>query len=138
MKYILLCLCCVTLSSFAQKLDLQAKKQVVIGSGGGFSGAIKEYILLENGYLYQRELPKDTTFQIRVLYRSTAKKYFTKLTQLSLKRRKFDNPGNVYYYVEQYDSPKQKYRVTWGSATPPKDVKAFYDDFIRNLIPKKK
>ena len=84
-----------------QKPDLQAKKQIVIGTGGGFSGAIKEYILLENGYLYQRELPKDTTFQIRVLYRSTAKKYFTKLTQLGLKRRKFDNPGNVYYYVEK-------------------------------------
>ncbi|MFN8353566.1 MAG: hypothetical protein U0Y10_03920 [Spirosomataceae bacterium] len=113
-----------------------ASKQLIVGSGGGFSGTGKEYILLENGTLYRRETPKDTTYKVRVLFRSTAKKYFDKLAKLNVSKRKFNHPGNMSYYVTDHVSDKKSYTVTWGSAVPPKDIKAFYDDFMRNLVPK--
>lgn len=126
-----------SICAVAQSPDVRSKSQIIVGSGGGVVGKETAYVFLESGYLYQ-QLPNDSLVKARILYKSTAKKYFDWAKKLKLSKRDFNHPGNIYAFVKFHESQKNEYGVTWGEAkmTPPKDVKAFYDAFMK-LVPKK-
>lgn len=90
-----------------------ADKQIRFGSGGGFTGMVKEYALLDNGYIYEKHSLEDTYTLNTKVSRKKRKKCFAQARQLSLSERVFSHPGNRYYFIDYQDSMGQN-RITWG------------------------
>jgi len=88
--------------------------QLIFGSGGGMSGAVTSYTLLENGQLfYQNSLTKEHK-ELESLTKKEAASCFQKMQGLQLSQMKFDHPGNLYYFIEEVNGT-ESHRVTWGS-----------------------
>lgn len=111
-------------------------RQILVGSGGGFTGFTTTYYLLENGKLFARR-SRDTTFTlIRQQTPATTKRMFSRVENTcKIKKTKFNNPGNKYKVV-RWRKGKQEYAVTWGAVgkTVPASYPKFYDSFM-TMIP---
>lgn len=102
-------------------------QQLIFGSGGGFTGEVQTYILLNNGQLfYISSLTKDTTEQISIKAQE-ARKLFKQVSSINLKVNGFRHPGNMYYFIRERKRDTT-YSASWGSAsfTPPATVTDFY------------
>ena len=101
--------------------------QLSFGSGGGFTGAKKEYILLENGQLFYKNSLVDTLQEMPAIKSGQARKIFRELSALTLDTVKFNHPGNTYRYI-CHRRPGTEDRVTWGDlqhqVSP--EIAAFY------------
>ncbi|GAB4035903.1 FAD-binding oxidoreductase [Spirosoma gilvum] len=111
-------------------------RQIIVGSGGGFTGASSAYYLLENGKLYGRRT-RDTTYTF-IGQQTTAntKRVFTIAEgNCKIKTTKFDQPGNTYKFV-QWRKGKVSHKVTWGAIDKkvPTSYPKFYDSFMA-MIP---
>ena len=116
--------------------DMYTGRQIRVGSGGGFTGFVMTYYLLDNGQLYSRQSP-DTTYHF-LGNQSTAstKRLFAAVeTKCRIKNTRFNKPGNMYKFV-QWKKGKRDYRVTWGAtdATAPAVYARFYHSFM-NMVP---
>ncbi|GAB4008692.1 hypothetical protein GCM10028808_15430 [Spirosoma migulaei] len=113
-------------------------RQIVVGSGGGFTSASATYYLLENGKLYGRR-NRDTVYTfIGQQTAANTKRVFTSVeVNCKIKTTKFDNPGNIYKFV-QWRKGKLNYKVAWGAVNKTKTVPAnypkVYDSFMA-MIP---
>ena len=94
-------------------IDDLPEKQLIFGNGGGMSGMVKTYTLLENGQLFMNNsLTKEST-EIGILKKKECKAVFKKLAGLKLREVEFDHPGNRYYFLEDY-TDGEACRITWG------------------------
>ncbi len=115
------------------------KKQLIFGSGGGFTGAVTTYVLQENGEIYK--FLTDTTYEaVTILPKDTTKNYFSTLDTLHLDSLDFNHPGNMYFFIEKKDGFKdeESARVTWGDGkhNPPTGIKELHTSLtqvIRDL-----
>jgi hypothetical protein len=111
-------------------------RQLIVGSGGGFTGFSTAYYLFENGKLFGRR-SRDTTFTFIAQQTATnTKKAFTTLDEkCKIKITKFDYPGNTYKFVS-WKKGKLVYKVAWGESgkTAPANYPKFYDSFMA-MIP---
>ncbi|WP_080054111.1 FAD-binding oxidoreductase [Spirosoma aerolatum] len=111
-------------------------RQIIVGSGGGVTGASSAYYLLENGKLYGRRT-RDTTFTfIGQQTAANTKRVFTIAeVNCKIKATKFDQPGNLYKFV-QWRKGKVSHKVTWGAVDKkvPENYPKFYDSFMA-MIP---
>lgn len=111
-------------------------RQIVVGSGGGFTGFSSTYYLLDNGKLFGRR-SRDTVFTfIRQQTTARTRQMFRTVEgTCKIRTTTFDHPGNLYKFV-QWRKGKLSHKVTWGAsgkkvaATYPK----FYDSFM-TMIP---
>ena len=83
------------------------------GSGGGFTGAVTEYILLENGQLFLADSYRKDTVELTTMSRAQAKGYFKSLDSLRLEKYDFYHPGNMHFFLRQVDEIID-HKVTWG------------------------
>ncbi len=109
-------------------------KQLTFGSGGGFTGQVVEYTLLENGQLFQNNT---LTKEIKPLQRLDWKKRkwaFAEAEKLSLDKLSFNHPGNLYYFI-QVKQGESSHRVTWGdpTATTPPALEDFYKQLLSKV-----
>ncbi len=91
------------------------EKQLIFGSGGGFSGAVTRYILLENGQLFRYDSLPETLVEMGRVRKSKAKAHFKTIDQLALQKRKINEPGNVYYFLE-YQYKNYHAKCIWGNS----------------------
>lgn len=137
--FIFLCLAMVTtIACKAKKFTKSAlpPEQLIFGSGGGFTGEVQTYILLENGQLfYTSSLTKDTTEQTAVKSKE-AKKLFNQAAAIDLNTNGFKQPGNMYYFLREKKGDKI-YSATWGKDAfiPPANITDLYKSL--NQITKK-
>ena len=107
------------------------------GHGGGFTGAVTTYVLLDNGRIYEalsdeknykrlRKIPKDET---ATLYAECEK----------LQTLKTDSPGNMYYFVTMKKGEEIPRRWIFGdpAIAPPAELEALYKRLV-GLVPSKK
>ena len=108
------------------------RRQLTFGSGGGFSGTARSYVLHENGDLWVRERATDSLKLHKTLREKQTKQFFQSADQLQLDKYKFNHPGNVYYFVE-YSNPKKrlKQKITWGA--PKQKVSVYVQRFYNQL-----
>lgn len=102
-------------------------KQLIFGSGGGFTGKVTQYILLENGQVFTSDGPDSENKELKIIDKKTALKLFDEAEKLHLEDRDFNHPGNMYYFLEfKRDATPEK--VTWGipSESTPQDLLDFY------------
>ena len=108
-------------------------KQLTFGSGGGFTGQVTEYTLLENGQLFLNNTLTKEIKQVQRLGWKKRKWAFAEAEKLNLDQLSFNHPGNLYYFI-QVKQGETSHRVTWGdptAATPPQ-----LEEFYRQLLSK--
>jgi hypothetical protein len=119
-------------------VDKMPTNQLIFGSGGGVTGFVKEYAMLEDG---------------RILARSDdGKQYKTVVTvkgddlanlksgMAMLDKQAFNEPGNMYYFIETKGQMTGKaQRLIWGGTTiaPPTELSDFYKKLMA-FVPKDK
>jgi hypothetical protein len=102
-------------------------KQLIFGTGGGFTGQVKEYTLLENGQLFSgahqegfvKELPKVKKNKTKQIFENYHSLHFDKIT--------IDKPGNMYHYLIVKEGEKE-HKIQWGAydANPPRELTVFF------------
>ncbi|MFD1143418.1 FAD-binding oxidoreductase [Larkinella insperata] len=112
------------------------KRQIMVGKGGGFTGASTVYYLLENGYLYRKTEADSLFTRLGKQPATTTRRLFNELeANCRIKTVQFDQPGNTYRFVG-WKKGQQEYRVTWGATgqTVPPAFSKFYNSFMK-LVP---
>jgi hypothetical protein len=129
--------------TFAQSLPSPStlfKRQISFGSGGGFTGAARVYVLHENGEVFVRERLTDSLKLHKTIEERKVQDFFKSADQLQLDKYKFSHPGNTYYFLE-YNNPKKrlKTKITWGDNRQKvsKYVKRLYDQLNKEIHGKK-
>ena len=105
--------------------------QLVIGTSGGVTGMMKEYVLLDNGQLFLSKGISGEWKKIRSIKRSTTREVFAKSVELELAAIKFRHPGNLTYYIILKNPPHSN-EIRWGESgtTPPDGVVKFYEYLV--------
>ncbi|RAJ92168.1 hypothetical protein LX87_05135 [Larkinella arboricola] len=112
------------------------KRQILVGKGGGFTGASTVYYLLENGYLYRKTGTDSLFTPLGKQPAATTRRLFKELeNNCRIKTTPFDHPGNTYQFVG-WKKNEREYRVTWGASgqTVPPAFRTFYNSFMK-LVP---
>ena len=114
-------------------------KHITFGNGGGVTGAVKEYILLENGQIFTRSTFGVTPVEIKKTKKSAAKKIYADYEAMKVAEVDFISPGNQYHYIQMNVDSTTNHRVVWGGAkgTPPEKVMGLYERLIA-LVKEKK
>jgi len=95
-------------------IDRLPDTQLIFGRGGGASGEVATYTVLENGQVfYNNSLTKENA-EIKSLSKKETTSCFQKMDALRLSEMNFDHPGNLYYFLEEVNG-EGRHRVTWGS-----------------------
>jgi hypothetical protein len=95
------------------KADQLPAEIITFGSGGGFTGQVQEYVLLENGQLFHRARIGGELKELEVVKKKEARACFEKARLIPWQELGAGEPGNLYHYIEYKTSEKtQKY--TWG------------------------
>ncbi len=100
---------------------------VTFGSGGGFTGAVDEYILNGNGTLKSiKPFAKDTVL-LKTLSKKETKAIFKKLESKSLRNLKLDAPGNMTNFITVNKSGKIIHKYQWSQgATVPNEINELF------------
>jgi len=115
-------------------LDELPDTQLIFGRGGGISGEVNTYTLLENGQVFHTNSLTKESEEIKSLSKKEAATCFQKMDSLKLSEMDFDHPGNLYYFLEEVNG-EERNRVTWGSNEHDisEECKTFYKE-LRTTI----
>lgn len=99
--------------------DSYRGKQLIFGSGGGFTGASLSYVLLDNGQLFSTDsnsgIGTDTKKYtlLKKLPKTITRQLFSKAVELQLEQLTFSHPGNISYFIGLNNTHTTQ-RITWG------------------------
>lgn len=123
MKLVLSALLLVFLNASNCSTD-QSFKEIKFGSGGGFTGAVTEFRLKENGDVYRVNSVEKEEQLIKSITADEIKIIRDKLSKVPKDALKINHPYNITYFIE-IDTLK----AVWGdpSFTPPKELEDLYN-----------
>lgn len=83
------------------------------GQGGGFTGKVNSFVLLDDGRLFEKQ---DTAMTYRDKWDAQfTRQVFSNYRTLQLDNVDHNQPGNLYYFIVFYnDSSKEPHRIVWG------------------------
>ncbi len=116
-------------------MDKIPESRIIFGNGGGFTGEVKEYHLLNDGRIVNKGL-KDTIYNVLSrIGKSKATACFEDCTKMKLNTMKFSEPGNRYYFIAVKEVGKPENRIVWGDNDLPvlEGVKTFYQTLMSHL-----
>ena len=126
---------CTSTKEFPEKFK---GEQIHFGQGGGFTGGVTYFALLDDGRLFQRG-ERDTIFT----FQETWKASFVTQVMSSYHILQFDNisyyePGDIYYFIKHIKSDGQEHRITWGrnGFVPDPKVINYYNLLYKSTKPK--
>ncbi|HQW10913.1 MAG TPA: hypothetical protein PK076_13415 [Saprospiraceae bacterium] len=102
--------CCKTAPVSVQNYN---KAMISFGSGGGFTGARSEYILLDNGFLYENSKMSTVPVEINHLDSKMTTQIFNNIHLLGLDTMKYNKPQNLYYFLKYKNGNDSNY-ICWG------------------------
>jgi hypothetical protein len=114
--------------------------QIVFGHGGGFTGAVQEYALLQDGRIV--EIRKDSATQqiVEKVNKKKAAGFYAEVDSMRLHTWLYNRPGNIYHYVILKREGKKDNKIVWdGSGNDvhaPKNIEEYYKRLMAEL-PKK-
>ncbi|MBT8191623.1 MAG: hypothetical protein HKN67_13390 [Saprospiraceae bacterium] len=105
--------------------------QVIFGKGGGFTGRVNAYSLLDNGNLFSNPGDSLGVKYIGRIKQSKADQIFKTYTDLGLDKQKMNSPGNMYSFIEMHIN-SEKNKVQWGSnrENPTPEMKQFFTNLM--------
>lgn len=105
--------------------------KLTFGKGGGFTGRINTYCLLENGDLFKNSGDSLNVKYLGKLNRTKTDQIFKSFYLLGLDQQDIDSPGNMYSLIEMKDNSGVK-KVQWGSAKekPSDEMKIYFSNLM--------
>lgn len=88
-------------------------KMIVVGNGGGFTGAVSSYYLLDNGAVYRTGRTDTSFIEVGKMEINEIANVFQNYTSLKIDAMELNEPGNRYYFIEKQEGD-QKHKVQWG------------------------
>jgi hypothetical protein len=110
---LLLLLSLLACKSKKVKADQLPAEIITFGSGGGFTGQVQEYVLLENGQLFHRVRIGGELKELEMVKKKEAKACFEKARLIPWHEIGNGEPDNIYHYIEYRTSEKAQ-KHTWG------------------------
>ena len=122
-------------------------EMICFGEGGGFTGKITSYCLMEDGQLFRENaLSKENkfTFEKRIADQNV-EQLFNVYELLKFDTIYLNKPGNKYFFVEKRHDLRT-HKITWGdkSDNPPIELIVFHANLMnmarsdKNKSPKQK
>lgn len=105
----------VSCKSQQYTLDELPETQLIFGSGGGVTGEVSTYTILENGQVFYTNSFTKEKKEMKSIRKKEVTACYEKMQALQLSNMDFDHPGNRYYFLEEVNGD-ERHRVTWGSA----------------------
>lgn len=87
--------------------------QLAFGEGGGFSGAITEFILLENGQLFVKNSLTNKVEELPPVKKKQVQALRTEAEVLNMSNLNINSPGNIYYFI-RYQQADTIQQAIWG------------------------
>ena len=109
---------------------------ISFGSGGGFTGFVTEYTILDNGQVFKKMSNESEYTVLEKLKKNQVTQLFESAKTLDLESIKFSHTGNMNSFVK-VKTAAASYEINWGSPgpEPPKNAKLYYN-ILMNLIKK--
>ena len=112
--------------------------RIVLGSGGGYTGAYSGYIIHGDGQVAGWRgvgATRDSSRALFTLSRDSTDYYFDQLETMKFEKIDFNSPGNLTYLLE-LEHDEKSHIVRWGDAryTPPVPVSDFYARTIEMIL----
>lgn len=111
--------------------DKLPETQLRFGSGGGFTGMITEYTLLENGQLFSRtgRAGSGEWQEYGKVKKAEAKALFEYWDNHQDLRAEVKQPGNMYRFLTMQTTDSTEFRQSWGASgyTPEESMTALYE-----------
>lgn len=100
-------------------------KIIKLGTGGGFTGQLIEYTLLENGQVFRSS--NGGRSELTRLERNKAQQMFDNIYSMQFHHILLDDPGNMYHYLEIIDM-KETHKIQWGAndANVPRELLIYF------------
>ena len=83
-----------------QRYENYKGAKLILGSGGGFTGEYKEFIILENGEIFKRSTFNDKLEYLGKLKKNDALQLFENYHHLGLDKKAVNLPGNMNKYIK--------------------------------------
>jgi hypothetical protein len=117
-------------------IDKMPTTRLEFGHGGGFTGAVTTYILLDNGHIYSDTLTNKAYTRLRKIGKDEATTLYADCEKL--KTLKTDAPGNMYYFVTMKKGDEIPRRWIFGdpSVSTPSELESLYKRLV-GLVPVK-
>jgi hypothetical protein len=104
-------------------------EQLHFGQGGGFTGAVTSFVLLDDGRLFQKEYKDSTYSQLEKWPIEFVNQMFLNYHLLHLDQVNHYEPGDLYYFIEYHSEENEMHRIGWGKPgfIPDENVVLFYN-----------
>ena len=89
-------------------------QMITIGTGGGFTGLIKEYTILSNGQFFYGNGNGNYTMELDRFDKKHVKQLFKNYKLLGFDDINIDKPGNMYHYLLFKDKDNM-HKIQWGA-----------------------
>jgi len=132
-----LCVACGT-TRYTNPTDYPDAR-INFGNGGGFSGMVTEYVLLDNGQLLKKLVQVDSFEMITTVDRNQTKQIFDNYSFLNIGSITYNQPGNMYRFL-RFNHQDTEHKITWpGNQYPEQypNLKIFYGN-LKSIIPTSK
>lgn len=103
------------------------------GTGGGFTGAVSTWCLLDNGRIYKSADNGKSYEEINKISRTSADQFFNNYETLSLENLTLNEPGNKYYFLTMKKKEKL-HKLTWGYKELENKVPAILHHNLMNAV----
>ena len=111
------------------------KDQIHFGQGGGFTGAVTYYVLLEDGRVFQRGQLDSTFTFLEQWTPAFTEQMFTNYSSLHLQDITYNEPGDLYYFITYRSPGDPDHRLTWGRSgfKPDQNAVRFYNLLFKSI-----
>jgi hypothetical protein len=116
-------------------LEDYSGKKLILANGGGFTGQVIEYILLEDGRVFKSNSLNQSTKFHKKLDKNLTQQVFDNLSVMKLSDLSLNDPGNMYFLIKII-TPDQEHVIKWNAESAGEEVKRaklFYQTVIKRL-----
>lgn len=103
------------------------------GTGGGFTGAVKSFCILDNGHYFKSEDGGESYVEAGKLAKDQARVFFNNYDQLGLAAIQLNEPGNKYYFIVE-KGHSNPHKLLWGKNELVNKVPAILHKNLMNAI----
>lgn len=112
-----------------------SQASITFGSGGGFTGAVTEYLLCDNGQMFMHNSLEKDWERLENTSKSEARDLFARAMQLDWKSINLNDPGNYSYFIRLKNQETDK-KIVWGNSAAPENIQLLYTEL--NQVVRKK
>lgn len=99
--------------------------EIGFGNGGGFTGAVHAYVLLNNGNLYEENVYTDERVFIEKIDSVQLNNIFSEVKNSNLNLLTLNKPGNTYKYI-YFNTSKGRNSLVWSGKSENKSLNLLY------------